>query len=69
MEFKKESQTLDVYMEKIALSVSLWSKIRILLNIVFGMKHLMDYNIVHLDLKPTNILVYKFLVTKIIDFG
>jgi serine/threonine protein kinase len=68
MEFK-ESQTLDIYLCKRFLTISLWSKIRILLNIVFGMKHLINYKIVHLDLKPTNILICKFLITKIIDFG
>jgi len=33
------------------------------------MRHLNIYNIVHLDLKPINILVCKFLIIKIIDFG
>lgn len=42
-----------------------------MLNIIHGLRHIMDYNIVHLDLKPINIIVpkNKKLIVKIIDFG
>jgi len=32
-------------------------------------RYLKLYNIVHLDLKPNNVMVSKTLMTKLIDFG
>lgn len=50
-------------------TISFKTKIYLLLNIIYGIRHLIKYEIVHLDLKPINILVCKQLITKIIDFG
>lgn len=36
---------------------------------VHGLRYLNNYEIVHLDIKPINILVCKQLITKIIDYG
>jgi serine/threonine protein kinase len=58
-----------VYAKNRSISMSLYSKIYLLLNVVHGIRHLINYNIVHLDLKPENILVNKFMITKLIDFG
>ena len=38
-------------------------------NIVSGMRYLADYEIVHLDIKPSNIIIGAMLVPKIIDYG
>ena len=34
-----------------------------------SLRYLSEYNIAHLDLKPTNIMVARKLRTKLIDFG
>lgn len=59
---------LDKFIEK-QLTLSLWSKIYVLLNILQGLRHLSSQKIVHLDLKPSNIIVGRSYITKIIDFG
>ena len=41
----------------------------ILLNLVHGLRYLANYQIVHLDLKPINVIICKQLITKIIDYG
>jgi serine/threonine protein kinase len=45
------------------------TKLYLLLNIVLAMRFLISKEIVHLDLKPTNVIVTKQLIPKIIDFG
>lgn len=50
-------------------TISLWTKICLLLNVLHGLRYLTNYEIVHLDLKPINILVCRQLITKIIDYG
>ena len=59
---------LDTFIEK-QLTLSLWSKVYVLLNILQGLRHLVSQKIVHLDLKPSNIIVSRNYITKIIDFG
>ena len=34
-----------------------------------SLRYLRDYKIVHLDLKPTNVMLYCNLLIKLIDFG
>ncbi len=34
-----------------------------------ALRYLQEYNIVHLDLKPPNIMLYKNMMVKLIDFG
>lgn len=50
-------------------SISLRTKLYLLLNVLLGMRFLISREIVHLDLKPSNIVVCKALVPKILDFG
>lgn len=37
--------------------------------ISLGLKYLQEYQITHLDLKPSNIMLYKKMMIRIIDFG
>jgi serine/threonine protein kinase len=50
-------------------TISLWTKLCLLLNLIHGLRYLSNYGIVHLDLKPINVLVCRQLITKIIDYG
>jgi serine/threonine protein kinase len=62
-------EDLDDYVELRNETMSFWTKICLLINVVKGIRHFTSIGIVHLDLKPINILVCKFMITKIIDFG
>ena len=68
MDFIKGA-TLKSHVEMNLSSISFWTKLFLVKNVLNGLKFLKDYKIVHLDLKPTNILVSHDLLTKIIDFG
>ncbi len=61
--------TLKSYVETNSSSISFWTKLFLIKNVLNGLKFLKDYKIVHLDLKPANILVSHDLLTKIIDYG
>lgn len=50
-------------------SISLLSKIYLLFSISMGLRYLDNYKIVHLDIKPNNIMIAPGLLVKIIDFG
>ena len=68
MDFIKGA-TLKSHVEMNLSSISFWTKLFLVKNVLNGLKFLKDYKIVHFDLKPTNILVSHDLLTKIIDFG
>jgi serine/threonine protein kinase len=51
------------------LSLSLTSKIYILFMLIQGVRYLKLYRIVHLDLKPNNVMISRTMMVKIIDFG
>lgn len=57
------------YCKKFHLSNSFHTKIFFSILIAQGIRYLRDYNIAHLDLKPTNIMTNKKLNLKLIDFG
>ena len=46
-----------------------WGKLYLLVNLMHGMRILKLHQIVHLDLKPINIMMTKNLIPKIFDFG
>lgn len=50
-------------------TLSLLSKMYLLLSITMGLRYLETYNVVHLDVKPNNIMIAPGLNVKIIDFG
>lgn len=52
-----------------SLSMSLANKLRILLEIMLGLLFLKRNGIIHLDIKPDNVLISKGLQCKISDFG
>lgn len=60
---------LDVYVDNSSEVLSFWSKVFLVRNIVNGLRFILGYKIVHLDLKPSNIIVISDLLTKIIDFS
>jgi serine/threonine protein kinase len=61
--------TLEEYLVINRASLSLPSKIFILIMILRGVRFIHGFEITHLDLKPQNILLLKNMVPKIIDFG
>ena len=50
-------------------SISLSSKVILLFHIVQAMRSLSQFNVVHMDLKPANIIVNSIFDIKLIDFG
>lgn len=50
-------------------STSLNAKLVLMFSITMGLRFLEKFKIVHLDLKPSNIMMSTGLLIKIIDFG
>jgi len=50
-------------------TISLQTKIHLAFTVVQALRYLRSYGIVHLDCKPSNILLYKNMLIKLIDFG
>jgi serine/threonine protein kinase len=61
--------TLHEYVEIYKNSMSFLTKIHMASSIVQGLQILKNYGIVHMDLKPSNVVIAKRLITKLIDFG
>jgi serine/threonine protein kinase len=63
------SPNLSEYSLLHRLSLSPSSKVLILLMLSQGIRFLSGYQVLHLDLKPQNIMITKSMMVKIIDFG
>lgn len=61
--------TLADYVTKNKDSLSYQTKIYLSFIIAQGLRYLQEYQIAHLDLKPSNIMLYKKMMIKLIDFG
>lgn len=64
-----DGEELDFYIAARGETMSLWTKLYLMINVLHGLRHLLEYSTIHLDLKPINIMVCAGLITKIIDYG
>jgi len=62
-------KTLRDYLKSNRDSMSLITKIYLILSITQSLRYIRDFRIVHLDLKPSNIMIFCNLLIKLIDFG
>jgi serine/threonine protein kinase len=62
-------EPLDRFSKSRKETLSLRSKLFLLFHLVHGVRFLIGREIVHLDLKPANVVVCKQLIPKIVDFG
>jgi serine/threonine protein kinase len=62
-------QTLTEFMSIYTHSSSLRSKLVLIFSVIQSLRFLRDQQVVHLDLKPSNIMIYHNLLVKLIDFG
>lgn len=60
---------LKGYMQSRSSSISLSTKLRLFLSLAQALRYIKDYKIVHLDIKPSNIMIFCNLLIKLIDFG
>jgi serine/threonine protein kinase len=63
------TKTLAEFLKSYDASLSLQTKLSYMFSIAQSMRYLREFNVVHLDLKPSNILMYHNMLVKIIDFG
>jgi serine/threonine protein kinase len=69
MEYNPCGVTLSEHLLKNRESLSLDSKMQLLIHISNSLRFLQSSNIVHMDLNLNNILIYDGYLPKLIDFG
>lgn len=57
------------FMKKRRKSISLNGKLVLMFSITMALRFLEKFKVVHLDFKPSNIMILPGLLVKIIDFG
>ena len=62
-------KSLDLYKRNNSITMSLLTKLYLLCQVVQGLRFLRDNNIVHMNMKPQNVLVGKRLLLRLTDFG
>ncbi len=62
-------KSLKDYMKCNSISMSLNTKLYLIFSIAQSLRYIRDFRIVHLDLKPNNIMIFCNLLIKLIDFG
>lgn len=62
-------KSLRDHMKSNSQSMSLNNKIYLIFSIIQSLRYIRDFRIVHLDLKPNNIMIFCNLLIKLIDFG
>ena len=60
---------MDNYLQKDGQTISLWTKLFMLVQAARGILFLHKRKIIHLDIKPLNFIISRRLVLKIADFG
>ncbi len=63
------TKTLTEFLNSYESTLSLQTKLCYMFSITQALRYLKDFEVVHLDLKPSNILMYHSLLVKLIDFG
>lgn len=63
------SLTLTQFLKAYHLTLSLQTKLWFMFSIVQALRFIREFKIVHLDLKPSNILMFHHWAIKLIDFG
>lgn len=62
-------KNLREYLRGNYFSISLPTKLYLIFSITQSLRYIRDFRIVHLDLKPNNIMIFCNLLVKLIDFG
>ncbi len=69
MSFVSNCETYGSFINKKKNILSFSSKIYLLINVLQALRLIKDYNVVHMDISPSNILVNSNYITQLIDFG
>lgn len=69
MNFTNNCDTFSTFLNKKKDMMSFSSKIYLLINVLQALRFIKDYKVVHMDISPSNILVYSNYITQLIDFG
>jgi serine/threonine protein kinase len=62
-------KSLDSYVKSNKITMSFLTKLYLLCQVIQGLRFLRDNNIVHMDMKPQNVLVGKGLLLRLTNFG
>jgi serine/threonine protein kinase len=62
-------RSLNIYKKVNSFMISQLTNLYILAQMVDGLRFLRDMKIIHLDIKPQNMLICRGLILKITDFG